>query len=560
MCCVVILGSGGLLQSILDESFFSGVMAIGLGYKMEFTPVAYFTNSARGIVESGLLCGPLIAMLLINTRVQKTAKAAAITGVLVLFTQDIWLSANKVMIELYYYHGIAASNPTIWNPRMALSFYLKQSEHDLIFPLVCDVVGGPFAGILCRWLSLEVEDICILPDQRKVFTKILSNLIIGTLGAIGSFALIYFIFVKPMRQNTVLTVTKEHFATIQYGNQILPIPQIWTFPTNGILINDPSDRVVTFASSEPLLGNVVATRNCATGSDATRVAQAPLEDPGLGVFDLRDKTIGIDQGIGSISIVPGMEHGKMAILSLNSDASVSFLLNTNNGRHQIIPSGPNTLSVPVESGTAIFISTLNVKGAAHAIIEGQNPSIALAFKARDKKDEGNCHTLSFSDNPQSENYENDTAKLASDGIIIHIVDAKPSSWATLTISGILEVPDDIGLVNRNTLTKPSSTFVSYLVLDTDEGSISVGIDQRPIGSNQRVVLAGMIKLTGYDDGTVVATGDLPYVSVNGTVITKSIFWHLSSEMQVAVVTGIFTLLGMLLKRLWPQIARRLRLF
>jgi hypothetical protein len=559
MCCVVILGGGALLQSILGDAFFSGTMATGLVYKLEFT--SYLASTAMGLIVSGLQCGPLLAVLLVNTRAKKTAINAATAGVFVLLSQDIWSSANIVITEIYhYYHGIAASYPALWHPRMALSLYANRAGNDLKFSGICDVIGGPFAGILCRWLFLEVKNICVMPDRWRVLAQILGRSVIGIFGAVGALASVYFIFVKPVRQDTVLTVTKEHLSMIQYGIPNLPIPYFLTFPTNGLLIHEPSNRMVTFASSEPLLGHIVAIRNCKTAGDAAGAAQASPEDLALGVFDLRGKTIGIDQGIGSISIVPSVGHNEKAILSLNNDAQVNFSLQPDNRGRSIVPIGPNTLSIPITSGTAIVISTLNVKGASSAVIEGHKPTIALAFKAPGEKDGENCHALSFSDSPRTENYKSGVAGLVSDGIVIRIVDAKPSSEATLTVSGSLETPEDVGPVTRNLLTKPASIIASYLVFDADEGSLSVGIDQIPIGPNHRVVLAGVITLAENDSGAVVATGDLPYVGVNGTLITKALFWHLSSEMQVAVVSGIAVLLGTLLRRVWPQIARRLQLF
>lgn len=95
MCCVVTLGGGWLLQSILDEAFFSGVMATGVIYSVEFTPLSYLSHSVIGMIEFGLQCGPILAVLLINTRAKKTAISAMITGALVLIAQDVWLAINK---------------------------------------------------------------------------------------------------------------------------------------------------------------------------------------------------------------------------------------------------------------------------------------------------------------------------------------------------------------------------------------------------------------------------------------------------------------------------------
>ena len=325
LCCVVILGVGWLLQSIIDEALFSGIMATGLGYKLEFTPLGYLAGSVIGLLAFGLQCGPVLAVLLINSRARERAINAAIAGFLVLVAQDIWSAIIKILVEMYfYYHGTAASYPALWHPRMALDLYLRRAADDLKFSVACDIVGGPIAGVLCRWLSLEVNNICVLPDRWRVLNRIGVRAASGALGAAGFFTLAYFVFIKPVRQNAVLNVTNEHFATIQYGSPGLPMPYIWTFPANRILINMPSGRMVTFASSEPLLGNVAPVRNCAKPEDAARIAQTYFEHPDVEPFDLRDETIGIDKGVGSIAIVTDAGNQEKAVLSVNNDASVTF--------------------------------------------------------------------------------------------------------------------------------------------------------------------------------------------------------------------------------------------
>jgi hypothetical protein len=561
LCCVVLLGFGSFFQSIIEETLFSGIMAVGLGYKLEFTPLSYLAASVVGIFEFGLQCGPILAVLLINSRAGARAINAAIAGVLVLVAQDVWSAVIKILVEMYfYYHGTAATYPAFWHPTMALSLYLRLAADNLRFAVACDLAGGPIAGVLCRWLSLEVNDICVLPDRWRVLNRIGVQAAIGAVGAAGVLASAYFIFIKPVRENVVLKVTKEHSATIQYGSPLLPMPYIWTLPANGILLQKPSDRTVTFTSSEPLSGNVVPVRNCAKPEDAARVAQTQLEHPDLEPFDLRDKTIGIDEGLGSIVIVADAQNQQKVILSVNNDALVTFLPRRDGPGSSIIVNGTNTLSVPMVSGTSIVISTLNVKGNAHAIFGSRAGNVALAFRAPDKKDGEDCRAVSFSDDPQSEKYGEGFSALTSDGIVIHVIEAKTSAWANLIVSLMLQTPKEIGLVDRGLQIRPRTAIVSYVVLDVDEGFLSVGTDQRQIEPNQRVVLAGTINLVEDDDGSVVATGDLPFVTLNGALITKALFWRLSPEMQVAVVTGIAAALGMLLKRVWPRIVQRLRLF
>lgn len=559
-CCVVVLGAGWLSQSIADATFFSGNAAAGLLYQLVFTPLLYLSGSVVGLIEFGLQCGPILAVLLLYTRAQNTVIKAATTGMLVLFFQDAWSAAGTVVIQMYYYyHGIARSDPALFRPDMALSMYSGMAADSLKSSVIYDVIGGPFAGVLCRWLTLEVNEIYTLPDRRRALGRLVARSVIAIAGTAGTFAVAYFIFVAPLRQNTVLRVTKEHYAGVNYGSKFLPIPYFRTFPVNDMEISESSNRLVTFASPQRVLGSVVATRDCETAKDAARAAQAFPDDRALGPFDLRGKTIGIDQGLGSISVLSDSADKEIANLSLNRDAFVSFSERSDTQRRTLSVAGANTLSIPTASGTSIVISTLNAKGAAHAIIEGQKPTVVLAFKGSDVEAEGKCHALSFSENPQSERYGTGSAGLVSDGIVVRIIDAPPSSSAHLTVSGMIQTSKNIELLNGTSGIKSPSTIVSYLVLDADEGVLSVGADERQIGPNQRVVLGGQITLTEDDSGTIEATGDLPYVVFNGTLLTKAVFWHLSPEIQFGVLSGLAALLWTPLRRAWPQIARRLRL-
>src|ERR1700689_867187 len=65
-CCVSVLGFGWLLQSIIDDAFFTGVLATGLGYRLEFTPLSYVASSIIVLLRFGLTCGPFLAVLFIN--------------------------------------------------------------------------------------------------------------------------------------------------------------------------------------------------------------------------------------------------------------------------------------------------------------------------------------------------------------------------------------------------------------------------------------------------------------------------------------------------------------
>jgi hypothetical protein len=522
--CIAILGLGAVLQPILQEVLFP-LTTKGLVYNLQFSPQDFLTASTGGLLRFGLMVGPLLAFILTRTRGGESSLNAVISATLCLTVTDVWQNA-------------VANN-------------FRGFGGDLLFSLLSDIIGGPIGGFLCGPIVRGISDLQTGEIRWKFIGRVALGAFIFVPVAGAAISAGYLLMVQPRTENVLLTIRKWHSMNIIYSTT-----QTWSFPVSDASISGAFNYSIHVASSGPITAQIMAAQDC----DSMSAAAQQLRDSSISApatpVDLAGQTLSIVGGITSVAILP-VNPKSLATVQINSGTNVQMLPRSDQPGRTFRFFGDAKMSASLDASTLILISSNAPAPITVNSALGERKANYIA--ALTPADGQGCRLAPLFDPKQKA--QTGATSIAKNILAIKITsDVNPGTLVDVTLAGTtLELPLDAGLVQRIGSTSLAS-FASSLEADVDDGSFSVGSEHRPMYPNDHVTLAGSMTINqGEDAMGIVVNGNLAYVLLNGSSLTKGIFWYIGPELEVFVLGGIVAGISLLLNR-WRGRIRNAMIF
>jgi len=480
--------------------------------------------------------------------------------VLVLAFVDTWTGTLQFLVIFYLYHGIAASDPALYNPYMASHFYLSRIGDGLAFPIFSDIIGGPFVGVFCGWITREIANNNAVLSHWRVIAR--TGLRLFSLGLVAAVAVagIYIIFVHPRTQKVALTIRKQHEMRLTYGTRPdLPISELWQVPLADAHISLGWNLGINMQSPAPIMGRVTAVRDCHSPREAAQAADAYVVSSSAAPVDLNGISMNFSGGLQTLDVLLDQKSSRQSgTLSVAHGTNVRVTPRSGKPGRSFGFNGDASLSFPVTPGTVVVVSTTDIGGSAGVAMDTTDGLLAFRY-AEPNEGEAHCRQVNLSE-VDNETKPGPPSWVATDNIVIEVVSDQTGASTSIRISNAtLELPLATGFAHQATPPGLGTTFVSMFQVGVDDGTLVVGTDQYPLAPDYQVTIVGpRISIEDRDDeALIVAKGDLPYVVLNGRALTKALFWYLSPELEALVLGGLATGIAFVVRRWWTPIKSRL---
>jgi hypothetical protein len=414
----------------------------------------------------------------------------------------------------------------------------------LPFSILCDLLGGPIAGLLVYWYRDDI--ISHLRDDKFIVSLsfVLLRSFLYCAAASSVIIMTYLMFVHPIPEQVVLDIKKQHSLTISYA--VTELDRIssrfsnvtWTVPMEEVQVSGGfAGLTISAQKAGDVKIKVVMMRNCKSDKEAVESAKSVYNDSDISIdmaassIDLRglSQTLKLmspnnDTGNATISV----PHGSIFFVYPRSDSPGRLIRN--------LPIGTR-MDFAAKVGTLIIVSG-NVLTPLEIDTPDGKHDLALHEIQSGRNDD--CRPIRLMTTPPDAKRLPDFK--SDDRYILDIISAQPQAEASIRMDqGGLELPRNGGLVPIRISLLPFALVapVNYLEADIVEGTLAVGTERYELATADTVVLGShSVAMTQEDDGTIVIRGQVPYILLNGRLLTRSIFGSLPTEIQVLVITGL----------------------
>jgi hypothetical protein len=552
LVCIIIIGLGFLSQQIIEEIFKLGNQNTCTIYCLEllngtqlFYTLLFFMN--------GIFPGILLGILLCETPAGRKPLQAMLIGFAVLFVTDIiWLITNFFIHRDYF------------------DAFIRQ------FPvsIICDMLGGPLAGIFCRWAVKSIGNRTTTANSRHDILKVFYAIGLSTLGLILLIIIIYVVVFRPQPDDFILNINQ--YETLQFkrtAEKKVRIPagsafekldkdfhfsdsSSFSFSLNGMLTwknsIDGKDYVLNGrADNGPVYAELYGMLGCSNNQDIS----SEVQRAGHGIpVNIQNTTIMLNGNKQTLEVFSNPNEKIEGTIFVKNGALVSTGACTKEKRRIFSLKENLTLNIPLSKGELLVLGAepklFNPeKGCDLPTKISEIDKISLSLSDKDRRevyylsrahlDTKTCKIVPF-ENISEPPHEMDLKDVFSlytasqrNFFVLKITKAAKNSWLSLNSENSnIQIDSDTLL-----LSEPNKEqSLELLQVIASGGDLTIGTHRISLSQNDYVLLTGHIEAKQTEDGRLIARGRTNYILLNNVLMNISAWKSLDVGMQVFILT------------------------
>lgn len=502
--CSIIFGFGFMVEPILWGVNNYTAYDNSPVYMFEYKYSRFIFEKIVSLVN-GIPLGVLLSALLSKWRKKISALFSVAISILSLLTVDFYIYAYNGLFWLY-----------------PVNVYIINR---IIFSVISDFVGGVVAGWLCWLFCVRIGEKNNTPTlllRKKLHVEILAIIVMSVFTI-----MVVFVFIRRIPENVNFVIMNYQQADITFKTGAF-----WTAPMDELRLRSDGGL--------PLSGDIVGTRNemrakiasvgkCTNARDALYAADhSPDSAIPLQISDGPVDFIGSGQSI--TFFATDNQRFNIASIEIPHNGYVTIRSLPRDSGHSIEFSSGTKAVIPINPGGIIVFST-SVFGMP-----------VIKFDGKSINPEERPAPVSVYCNTESRRLDNDLSRVGDLAIasgemyfVMRVLEAPDTaSFRFILDAQSAEVPPKFWVGAR----PPSLRIASWVKFHVGTGTLAIGSRRVPLERGDVVAMAGdLININQYDDGSISIEGNSAYITLNGELITRSIFELIPSNVKYYLIFG-----------------------
>ncbi|WP_374369248.1 hypothetical protein [Dongia sp.] len=557
------VGVGYVLQPVIGELFGPAQAKYGHVYHFEFNTQSMLISIIYLWLVGGTLPGTIIAVLLTHFFDRPTAVYASVAGVGALVLADVL-------------HFSAA----------ALLYGASEDSHSssLAFSIVCDILGGPFAGLICRWICIEATEMKASDTSPRAIAKLVGFGGLAVTCFVSFAIVVYAIFVRPVGAETSITISKLVSMRIEFDDESrnertaaegswlkhIQFSKTWDlkpedFHLSAIGAERYKIALATHSIDKPLKARIAGTLGCNSAVEAIAAAKDTFVAVEL---DAADSELLLNGMFQELHIISDANHALTNTLAIPFGSGL-IVEEDEEGRNLLLL-GDASLVVKLGYNPTLVLSAIptltDIKDGGplpDSLAEIGNTSLAIKSESfqrtlllpRNTSRIESCQPVRFVEHPMQEGNLETLTGFNTGHFIIQMADAEGDSW--------LSVPMDGNFVHAkkgtfNLSENIGSDVIVRMDAVVENGELIMGTQRHDLAGRNRIFFAGDdMYLAESKDGTIVVSGINRYIFLNGQQLTHTLWSGLGETLQGWLVASAAALFGLAWRKRIAELARKL---